>query len=56
MITKEKIEKRIEALTQAREQHLANANSCNGAIIEARFWLSELEKDDGNTDAAGDSN
>lgn len=56
MITKEKIEQRIASLKQARDQHVANANMVNGHLIEAEYWLSQLEiKDDGNPDASGDS-
>lgn len=44
MITKELLEQRIVSLKQAREQHLANANTINGHVIEAEYWLSELDK------------
>lgn len=45
MITKEDIEQRIVSLKQAREQHVANANMVNGHLIEAEYWLSELNKE-----------
>ncbi len=53
MITKEQLIERIKALEIAKDQHLANANMCHGALTEAKHWLTELEND-GNTDAAGD--
>lgn len=55
MITKEQLQQRIVALNQAKDQHIANANMCYGAVTEAHYWLAELEKNnDGNTDTAGE--
>lgn len=55
MIKKEDLEKRIEALSSLREQHLANANAVSGALAECRNWLKNLEEDLNDTDASGNS-
>lgn len=44
MITKEAIEQRIAMLTQTKDQHLANANAANGALVEANYWLAQFEQ------------
>lgn len=41
---RQQLEQRIAQLTQAKDQHLANANAAAGAIGEAQFWLNELNK------------
>lgn len=43
-ITKETIEQRIAMLMQTKDQHLANANAANGALVEAQYWLAQLNK------------
>jgi len=45
-MTKEELSKRIQELTQAREQHLANANAAQGAITELTGWLNKLATED----------
>lgn len=44
-MNKEKIEKRIEELLKSKEQFLANANACEGAIIELKLLLKEEEEE-----------
>jgi nicotinamide mononucleotide (NMN) deamidase PncC len=40
---KEKLEKRIAELIKAKEQFIANANACEGGIVELTSILKELQ-------------
>jgi len=42
MITRESIEKRIADTEAAKQQHMANAAACEGAIQMAKSILAEL--------------
>ena len=42
---KEDLEKRIQELSVARDQAIANANALSGAIQELQRLIKELEKD-----------
>jgi hypothetical protein len=42
---KEQLKKRIAELTQAKEQHIANANACQGAINELNLLIAQIPED-----------
>lgn len=44
-MTKERLEKRINELLKAKEQFLANANACEGGIIELQELLKSIDED-----------
>jgi len=41
---KEKLEKRLDELNKAKEQFIANANACEGGILEITQLLKELKE------------
>ena len=44
MISKETFVQRVEDITRAVEQSMANHNALVGRLEEAKFFLSEIEK------------
>lgn len=50
MMTRDELTARKNTLEAMRQQHLANANACAGAIQECDHWLSELERTEEPTD------
>lgn len=44
-MTKELLEKRLQALQANYDQAIAQVNAFEGAILECRYWLKELEKE-----------
>ena len=43
-MTKDLLQQRLEKLEADRNQLLANLNAYDGAIQEAKYWLTQLEK------------
>jgi hypothetical protein len=43
-ITKETVQKRLQALIQKRDELTANVNAYNGAIEDCQYWLGEIQK------------
>lgn len=46
VLTKELLEKRIEIMEAQRQQFLANANACGGAVTMLRQLLTDLESEE----------
>ena len=46
-ITKDDLQRRIEELTKAQADALANANALGGAIQDCQFWINRLSKEEG---------
>ena len=49
---KEQLEKKIAELTAQKQQNLANANACDGAIMAYQDVLNNLPKEDDTTEEA----
>jgi len=47
-MNKEQLEKKIAELTAQKQQHLANANACEGAIMAYQDVLNNLPKEETN--------
>jgi len=41
-MTKDKLLQRIDELRAQKEQAIANANACAGAIGDCEYWLAQL--------------